>query len=171
MTQRQRSREDPRHERADDHDDRDARDDEASGEIGIGLRILHPARNAHCACGSGGLRDGPQPREDGPERRGHRRQIAQHGDDARHGDGARADVADVARPQLARAHLRDELRGFRIERPGQPGAEEGDERDQNEGRHERSRDQHRGLPEPENVADGEQRRRKLDGELCAGKHR
>ena len=58
----------------------------------------------------------------------HRRQASQHREDARGGHGTGADVANVARPDVAGVHVDDQSLRFRIERLRHRRAHPGDER-------------------------------------------
>ena len=97
-----------RDETRDQHDERDAAEHEARRQVAVGPLDRGAARAAAA-----------QPASDRQERAGHRRQPAQHGDDARGGHRSRADVAHVARPDVVGAHLRHEPLGLGVERRGQ----------------------------------------------------
>ncbi len=114
------------------------------------------------------------PREaahDPGESASHRRQVLEDRQESRHRDGARADVAHVARPDLGGAHLRDELCRFGKEGSGQPAADPRDQRDEDERRHDRPGHEHARLPVAQDVADREQRGGELEAQHRVGQHR
>src|SRR5690606_9244798 len=100
-----------------------------------------------------------------PEALDHRGDAADQRDQSSRRDGARADVADVAAPDLRRAHLADRERRLRVERRREALAPVGDDRDDHEPGEQRAAHHDRADAWAEDVADAEQCAAHLRAEL------
>ena len=102
---------------------------------------------------------------------GHRRQCAQHGDDAAGRNGAGTDVAHVTGPDLVRRHVGHEPRGLGREWRDQRRAGERNDGRQHDCREERSGDEHAGLLVAKDEAYAEESGREFERQLRLGDDR
>ncbi len=96
----------------------------------------------------------------------HHRNAAYQRDDAGGRHGAGTDVAHVARPDLARRHVVDELHGLGKERHGLRVAPVGDRRNNDQPGQQAAADHDGGNARPEDVADTEQRGRQVHADFA-----